>query len=385
MIRFHELERIHIELSSACNAACPACPRNVDGGYTIPWLKTRTLSFEDFKKIFTREVCQQLKTILMCGNYGDPIYCKDLPQILEYLWEENQHLHVHVHTNGGVRSPAWWSALAKSNPRLLVVFSIDGLEDTNHIYRRNVNWHKLRENIIAYIKVGGHAVWEYLIFKHNQHQIDDARQMAKELGFIDFKAKRAFGFENVANSYNSMRVLDNKGNVDYFIQPPEEEQYRNKNFQTEDTERYDYSANNSLTPNVYKTAWSQRDNNFNYVLDEELKDYEKLDGTEISCMTKNSKEIYIDSNGNVHPCCFLGIGSQNITLSGDTMQYHKWLKENIELDKTNAKNYSLRQILDTNFLSKIENTWNKTHKEGRLMCCTNMCLRNKSATDKLYV
>ena len=33
-----------------------------------------------------------------------------------------------------------------------------------------------------YIKAGGVARWEFLVFKHNQHQIEEARQLANELG-----------------------------------------------------------------------------------------------------------------------------------------------------------------------------------------------------------
>ena len=30
------------------------------------------------------------------------------------------------------------------------------------------------------------AEWQMLVFKHNQHQIDEAKQMAKEIGFNKF-------------------------------------------------------------------------------------------------------------------------------------------------------------------------------------------------------
>ena len=78
MLKYDEVKRVHVELSSACNAACPSCPRNADGGYTISWLKIRTMSLSEYKKIFTYDVCNQLEDILMCGNFGDPAYCKDL-------------------------------------------------------------------------------------------------------------------------------------------------------------------------------------------------------------------------------------------------------------------------------------------------------------------
>ena len=40
----------------------------------------------------------------------------------------------------------------KKVARPRVVWGIDGLEDTTHLYRRNVKWDKLQENFRAYIR-----------------------------------------------------------------------------------------------------------------------------------------------------------------------------------------------------------------------------------------
>ena len=53
-----------------------------------------------------------------------------------------------------------------------VDFNIDGLQDTNHVYRKNTNFEKIIDNASAYIRMGGIAEWNYIVFKHNQHQID---------------------------------------------------------------------------------------------------------------------------------------------------------------------------------------------------------------------
>ena len=39
-------------------------------------------------------------------------------------------------TNGGARSKQWWTDLGKlTKGKMRVTFGIDGLEDTNHLYR----------------------------------------------------------------------------------------------------------------------------------------------------------------------------------------------------------------------------------------------------------
>ena len=62
-------------------------------------------------------------------------------------------------------------------------------EDTNHIYRRNTVWSKIMENAQAFIDAGGSAHWDMLIYEHNQHQVQLAQDLAKNMGFSWFRAK----------------------------------------------------------------------------------------------------------------------------------------------------------------------------------------------------
>jgi sulfatase maturation enzyme AslB (radical SAM superfamily) len=69
-----------------------------------------------------------------------------------------------------------------------IEFAIDGLEDTNHLYRVNSKWNTimlgvktLRENFT------GNMWWRYVIFEHNFHQIVEARDLAHKLGFNSFR------------------------------------------------------------------------------------------------------------------------------------------------------------------------------------------------------
>ena len=43
------------------------------------------------------------------------------------------------------------------------------------------------ENARAFIKSGGKATWQFIAFEHNEHLIDDAKRMAKEEGFDNFR------------------------------------------------------------------------------------------------------------------------------------------------------------------------------------------------------
>ena len=98
-----------------------------------------------------------------------------------------------------MKNKEFWSELGNLFPKEAdlggLIFSIDGLEDTNHLYRQYVGWVKLMENVNAYMSAGGVAVWDYLIFKHNEHQIDEAEKLSKKLGFYKFTPKKALGVE----------------------------------------------------------------------------------------------------------------------------------------------------------------------------------------------
>ena len=224
--RFETLNKMHIELSSLCNSICPNCPRYFQNSPNeIPELIPQSISIENFKKWFPPETLKQITYMNFCGNHGDPVTCKDLLPILEYCFTSlPKNGGLQMHTNGGMKSAKVWNRIGElfaQRPGWKMIFSVDGLEDTNHIYRRNVNWKKLIENIKEYTQHGGDSDWEYLIFRHNEHQIDEAKRMSKELGVKQFVQKIAHGLDNGVN-YATMPAIDKSGKTDYQIYPPRE-------------------------------------------------------------------------------------------------------------------------------------------------------------------
>ena len=152
------------------------------GSLTLEWVKSNILP----------QYVRNLEKIFFCGNLGDPAACPELLDIIQYLKTCKEELVLGLNTNGGLKTTTWWDKLGQLlNGRLdYCVFSIDGLADTNHIHRRKVVWQKVIDNAKAYISTGASAHWDMLVFKHNSHQIDDARKMAKDLGFTWFRSKQ---------------------------------------------------------------------------------------------------------------------------------------------------------------------------------------------------
>ena len=180
---------LHIEPTDVCQATCPLCARETDPAFDK---KAHTqLTVDQIKQRFNEDFICNLDKMFMCGNYGDPAAGKHTLEIFEYFRSVNPTITLGMNTNGGLQNMTWWIKLARllKKPNDFVVFSIDGLEDTNHIYRKNVNWELLEANVASFIAAGGPAHWDMLVYKHNQHQVDECESVARKMKFKWFRAK----------------------------------------------------------------------------------------------------------------------------------------------------------------------------------------------------
>jgi hypothetical protein len=149
------------------------------------------LRVEHIQQHFSDRVIGNLDKMFMCGNYGDPAAGYYTMDIYRYFRKINPGIVLGMNTNGGVQSTFFWHALGGllNQAQDYCVFSIDGLEDTNSVYRKNVDWKKLMANAEAFIAAGGHAHWDMLVYRHNQHQVEDCERLARDMGFGWFRAK----------------------------------------------------------------------------------------------------------------------------------------------------------------------------------------------------
>lgn len=184
-----DIKVLHIEPTDVCQASCPLCLRETDTNFDKD-LKNH-LTVAQIQSAFDVETIKNLQKMFMCGNYGDPAAGRHTQEIYQYFRQINPDITLGMNTNGALQNTNWWRELATlfNRPRDYVVFSIDGLEDTNHIYRVNVDWHRLMANAREFIASGGSAHWDMLVYQHNQHQVNDCEQLARSLGFTWFRAK----------------------------------------------------------------------------------------------------------------------------------------------------------------------------------------------------
>ena len=337
MFKFNELRSIHLEITNNCQASCPMCARNYHGGQENPLVKVTNWTLDEFKVIFTQEVMMQLRGVYFCGNFGDPILNNDLIPMIEHLAQNAPHLVVNVHTNGGARNVEWWRSLAKALPKHHnVCFGLDGLEDTLHIYRIGVNYETVIRNAKAFIGAGGTAEWAFIKFKHNEHQEDDARRIAKELNFSMFTLKNSSRFLGEPK----YRVIDKQGEVTHYIEPPS-------------------------------------DNKMHFISKDMINNYKTtVLPLEIKCKVQNDKEIYIDAYKNIMPCCWLAsipytqydYDNVNAALRYEIKRQHSELVA--DLGNTSAVTVGIKNVIDSTAWQSVWETYWTTKK---LIMCARIC------------
>lgn len=360
----YNLKQLHIELSNYCNAACLVCPRYYATSKEVdPSLNLKMMSLTDFKNYFPSSVIKNLKGIMFCGTHGDPATCKDVVEIITYIYETNPTINISLHTNGGIRTTEVWSKLGELSKKFLlnIIFSFDGLKDTNHLYRRNVVWDKAMENALAFINSGGLASWSFLKFKHNVHQIEEAEKLSKQLGFIEFILKKPYGFRQGELASPYIPAHDKDGNFEYVI------------FQAEEPE----PINDVNIPEIEKKI----DREFFVTFPQfkiDLKsldeDFKSIVNDNITCnMLRNVSELYVSANGIVIPCCYIGGAS----FTSPKSEIEKQMREILypHQAKMDLNKLSLNEILDSNIINEVlVSKWKlKTFTEGKPVLCTQVC------------
>ena len=356
MFKFDNLKRVHLEISNRCQARCPMCPRNLHSGIENPLIENSDWTLEQFKKIFTVEVLEQLDKVQFCGSFGDPIMNNDLIEMCKHV---APYTSVMINTNGGARSQDWWQELANALPDNHVVeFALDGFEGTHELYRVGTSFNKVIENAKAFIEAGGNASWLFIRFKHNQHQVEQAREMSKALGFYKFVLKDTRRFV-----VDKFPVLNRNGEVDYYLESP-------------------------------------TDNNIPIVNVDEINNYKSWpEATQINCYALNDKEVYIDSKMRMFPCCIIAAFTDT---NYDSKLYQEYglygfeslnvvgskVKQNVmniidELggdEGINVFTHGIKNIIEN---PQWQTIWQDKWATNGSMCCTAMCSAS-SPFVKLY-
>ena len=338
------IKTVHIELTDKCQAQCPMCARNFHGGATRPFIRNGDISIDQFKEWFPRDFLAQLDNFYSCGNYGDPAFASDCLEIYAYVRECNPTTKLAIHTNGGMRNPAWWAKLAQYN--IEVVFAVDGFKGKHELYRKNTKFDKVIENLRAFIDAGGNARVDSLVFAHNELEADMLEEYLLGLGVqhVNFVSTTRF------YEMKEFEVHDNEGNVEYTIAPAQ-------------TDRFKRTPNNTLSALVNAEVRNAA-----------------IEAATIEPKCVSEQGIYVDPYGNIFPCCWIG---------GDYLEHSIEEKlpihflRNLSVDNTKSilKTVGVPNCHD-NILDSNENLFEKLPEfwQGKNKCLT--CV--KTCSKALY-
>ena len=181
--------RFHVELTDKCNAACPMCPRIEPLNFAktnYDKVQKIELSLDDFEEHFTADFCTMVAEVEMGGGLGDPLAASQCLEICEALTDKG--VSVVISTNASLRNRDWWRRLGEALRRTpsRVDFHIDGLKESNPLYRINTNFDKIKENAETYLATGAAGEWHYILFKHNEDDVAEARALSQAMGFAKF-------------------------------------------------------------------------------------------------------------------------------------------------------------------------------------------------------
>ncbi len=179
---------LKLEVCSLCQLNCPACwmrqkEENIRRKYGLGYLK-----FENFKNLIDDN--PQIKSIEL-SHKGEIFLNPELGKIIEYACKKNVELTAGNGVNLNDLSDEMAEILVKYKFKHLTV-SIDGATpETYKIYRVGGDYNKVIDNIKKiqkYKKIYNseypELVWKFIVFGHNEHEIELAKERAK---YLDIK------------------------------------------------------------------------------------------------------------------------------------------------------------------------------------------------------
>lgn len=149
---------------------------------------------------------RKIDTFLLCGDYGDPIY---YPQLLDFIRKFRDSKKFYITTNGSYKNANFWQelrGLLTADDK--IIFSIDGLEDTNHNYRVNSDWASIMTGLDIMATGPAPVIWKTLLFNYTHNVLDEIKAFAENKGaeFVTQPTHRFDNCEHLTPSHDAMET-----------------------------------------------------------------------------------------------------------------------------------------------------------------------------------
>lgn len=188
---------ISIEPTTSCNLRCPECPSGLRSF-------TRKIGMLDI--VFFQHIIDELKSHLLYLTFyfqGEPYLNKDFLKMVAIA--KKNKIYTSTSTNAHYLNDENAKATIESGLDRLII-SIDGTtQETYEQYRIGGQLEKVIEgtkNIVSWKQklnsTSPYIIFQFLVVRHNEYQIEDLKKIAKEIGVdeVILKTAQVYDYKN---------------------------------------------------------------------------------------------------------------------------------------------------------------------------------------------
>jgi MoaA/NifB/PqqE/SkfB family radical SAM enzyme len=181
--------------SDTCQLRCPTCPTGIENESKKQKNVSTTLYRTDRKKLdiglFDSVLDELGEKLFLINfyNYGEPLLNPRLHEFIAKATEKDIATEVHSNLSLPLSDQRIEQLLSAGVGRLSA--SVDGFsQEAYEIHRVGGNVKLVHENLMRLAKARDRLgldtdiLYKFLIFKHNEHEIEDARKFAQDIGVI---------------------------------------------------------------------------------------------------------------------------------------------------------------------------------------------------------
>lgn len=203
----------NIETSTRCTLRCPQCARaklyqsKDSRGYKDTKKriqKGHDLSLQEAEKLL--DFFNQ--GLMLCGSISDPVVWPNFIDFLKLRKEKYPDRKLRIYTAASQKNIEWYKeAFDLCNYNDVWIFGLDGFEDVSHVYRIGQDSKLMFEAMLLAKSMQIGTDWQFIVFEHNLHQIERAKEFAQQHGInlLLMKSDRTGGGVSVPASWKPAR------------------------------------------------------------------------------------------------------------------------------------------------------------------------------------
>jgi radical SAM protein with 4Fe4S-binding SPASM domain len=175
---------LRINPCSICNLRCPSCVTGTAGQVGTTRLGNARMSFESFKKCLA-PLKEYLFEIVLYDE-GEPLLNSEVELMVEYAHKNNINTCISTNLSFKLTDERIDRLVSSGLDRLIV--AVDGLDqEVYEKHRKGGNLALVMSNLKKFIEARDRLKsrieidFQFIIFEHNQHQVEGAKALAHEL------------------------------------------------------------------------------------------------------------------------------------------------------------------------------------------------------------